>query len=150
VPPKQGILVEAVSHKPRFVPFEVVLADERAVMRRRRTEARVERPAELARSAKAATLGDFLQGSLVVVVVCQHEPQSLVEPALQQHGANPAFRRQEPVERRAREMGSIGDLVGPEVLVRKVRVDVIQRGFISSTSRDSFHRPPALRARRRS
>ena len=65
----------------------------------------------------------------LVLVVRQHEPQGLVEPALQQHGANAAFRRQEPVERRARDVDRIGDLVGPKLRVPQMRVDVIQRGL---------------------
>jgi hypothetical protein len=61
VPPKQGILVEAVGPEPRLVPVEVLLADERAILPRRQAEARAERPAELTRAAKAAALGDFRQ-----------------------------------------------------------------------------------------
>ena len=46
------------------MPVEVLLADEREVLPRRHAEARAERPAELARAAKAATPGDVRQRAL--------------------------------------------------------------------------------------
>ena len=58
-------MVKAVSLEPRFVPVEVLLADEREVLPRRHAEARAERPAELACAAEAAALDDFLQRALV-------------------------------------------------------------------------------------
>jgi len=73
------------------MPVEVLLADEREVLPGRHAEARAERPAELARAAKAAASSDVRQRALLLVV-CQHQAQRLVEPALQQHGANAAFR----------------------------------------------------------
>ena len=41
----------------------------------------------------------------------------------------PPSAAKQPVERRAREVSRIGDLVGPELRVPKMRVDVIQRGL---------------------
>src|SRR5947209_7130461 len=93
------VSIDAVADEPRLVPLEVPLANEREVLPRRRAEAGTERPAELAAAAKAVALGDFCQRTLIVLVR-QHEPQSLAEPARQQHGANAAFRRQQPVKRR--------------------------------------------------
>ena len=61
------------------MPVEVLLADKREVLPRRHAEARAERPAELTRAAEAAAPGDVRQ-RLLVLVVCEHEPQSLVEP----------------------------------------------------------------------
>jgi len=46
------------------MPVEVLLADEREVLPRRHAEARAERPAELARAAKAATPDDVRQRPL--------------------------------------------------------------------------------------
>jgi len=54
------VLVKAVDHEPRFVPVEVLAADECAVLPRRHAEARAERAGELARAAKAAAFDDFL------------------------------------------------------------------------------------------
>src|SRR5262245_20136302 len=39
LPPEEGILVEAVGDEPRFLPFEVLLTDEREVLPRRHTKA---------------------------------------------------------------------------------------------------------------
>ena len=86
-------MVKAVSLEPRLVPIEVLLADERPVLPRRQAEACVKRPAELAFTAEATTFDDFLQRTLVATVV-QHEPEGLIEPALQQHRANATFSRQ--------------------------------------------------------
>ena len=121
-------MVKAVSLEPRLVPIEVLTADERPVLPRRQAEARVERPAELACAAEAAAFDDFLQRALVATVL-QQEPEGLVEPALQQHRTNAAFCRQQPVERRTREVGRSRNLVGPEARVGKMCVDVIERGL---------------------
>jgi hypothetical protein len=122
MPPQEGIVVEAVGDEPSLVPVEVLLADEREILTRRHAEAHAERPAELARASEAATPGNLDQRALVVSVR-QHEPQGLVGPARQQHGANATFRGREPVERHARHVGRIGDLVGTEPGVAKMPLE---------------------------
>src|SRR6266568_1816801 len=61
VPPQEGIRVEAVGFEPRFVPVDVLLAEECEVLSRRHAETRTECPAELGHSAKAAGLCNLLE-----------------------------------------------------------------------------------------
>jgi hypothetical protein len=97
LPPKEGILIEAIGHEPRFVPVKVLLADEREVLSGRHAETRAESPDKLGCAAKAAAPGDVRQRALVLTV-CQQQSHGLIEPARQQHGANAALVGQEPVK----------------------------------------------------
>jgi len=54
----------------------------------------------------------------------------MVEPPLQQHGANAALSRQQPIERRTRRVDRSRDLVRPEPFVAKMRVDLVHRGLL--------------------
>jgi hypothetical protein len=47
LPPKEGILVKTIGHESRFVPVEVLPADEREVLSGRHAETPAERPDEL-------------------------------------------------------------------------------------------------------
>jgi hypothetical protein len=58
LPPKEGILIEAIGHQSRFVLVEVLLADEREVLSGRHAETHAERPDELGCAAKTAAAGD--------------------------------------------------------------------------------------------